>query len=80
MLSDASAQYDRLVKVNFTVSDLQVVITVGICANPRLVMNCGTLSTKIREGDQSTLSTTNTIWPNIRFQLLTLLQRTFCGD
>ena len=34
MLSDSSTAYDRLVEVNFTVSDFQIEFTLGVGANP----------------------------------------------
>jgi len=49
MLSDASASDDRLVDVDFAVSNLQVEFAIGICADPRFVVNCSTLRSEVRQ-------------------------------
>ena len=48
MLSGSSTAYDRLVEVNFTVSDFQIEFALGVGANPCLVVHCRTLRTEIR--------------------------------
>ena len=48
MLSDAGTAYDGFVEVNFTVSYLEVEFTVGIRANPRLVVNSCPLCAEVR--------------------------------
>jgi len=48
MLSDTGALNDRLVDVNFAVSNLQVVLALRIRADPRFVVDRRTLCAKIR--------------------------------
>ena len=48
MLSDSSASYDRLIEVNFTISDFQIKFTLGVGAHPGLVVHGCTLRTEIR--------------------------------
>ncbi len=69
MLSDAGTAYDRFVEVNLTVSDLNVEFAVGICANPRFVVNSGSLRPKVGQRDQTSLITAHTLGPVARIQI-----------
>jgi hypothetical protein len=74
MLSNASTAYDRFIEVNFAVSNFEIEFTVGVCADPRLIVHCGALSAKVRQRYKIAFPTTQAIWPVIRFQLLTFPQ------
>jgi hypothetical protein len=73
MLSDSSTAYDRLVDVNFAISNLYVVFTLWVCAYPSLVVNSSTLSSEVGQGDQSTFITIYALRPVVGFRHCCLL-------
>jgi len=69
MLSDASTSDDGLVEVNFTVAYLDIELTIGIRADPGLVVNRCTLRSEVRKWNQSAVFTAHTLRPVSRIQI-----------
>ena len=63
---------DGLVQIYVSVPDLDVESTVGIAADPCLVVDGGTLASKIGQGEQVPGLATFAVWPAIVRQLLLL--------
>ena len=68
MLADPGAANNRLVQVNLTITYFEIKIAFRIDADPRLVVNRGTLGTKIGQRNQDAVSTLHAVGESNRVQ------------
>ena len=64
---------DRLVQIDITISYFDIEAASGIAAYPGLIVNRGSLASKIRKGQQVSFGATLALWPHIFVHSLLLI-------